>query len=51
MTPGCETGAVIHGGDERQTRSAGEAVPLADFSRLLASFDAADAPTGEDRLS
>ena len=28
-----------HGGDDRQTCTAGEAVPLADFSRLLARFD------------
>ena len=39
LLPGCDTGAVVHGGDERQTRAAGEAVPLADFSRLLARFD------------
>ena len=41
LLPDCDTGAVVHGGDERQTRSAGEAVPLADFSRLLARFDGA----------
>lgn len=51
LLPGCDTGAVVHGGDERQARTAGEAVPLADFSRLLARFDAADAPTSEDGLS
>ena len=41
LLPSCETGAVVHGGDDRQTRTAGEAVPLADFSRLLARFDEA----------
>ena len=39
LLPDCNAGVVIHGGDERQTRSVGEAVPLADFSRLLARFD------------
>ena len=41
LLPGCETGAVVHGGDDRQTRTAGEAVPLADFSRLLVRFNEA----------
>lgn len=39
LLPGRGTGAVVHGDDEFQTRTAGEAVPLADFSRLLARFD------------
>ncbi len=41
LLPDCNAGVVIHGGDERQARSVGEAVPLADFSRLLARFDGA----------
>ena len=39
LLPDCEAGVVVHGGDERQTRSAGQAVPLADFGRLLTRFD------------
>ncbi len=39
LLPDCNVGAVVHGGDEHQTRSAGEAVPLTDFSRLLERFD------------
>ena len=39
LLPGCEAGAVVHGGDERQARGDGEAVPLDDFGRLLARFD------------
>ena len=39
LLPDCDAAAVVHGGDERQTRRAGEAVPLADFSLLLTRFD------------
>ena len=39
LLPDCDAGAVVHGGDERQTRGDGEAVPLDDFGRLLARFD------------
>ncbi len=39
LLPDCAAAAVVHGGDEHQSRNTGEAVPLADFSRLLARFD------------
>lgn len=32
-------GTVVHGGDERQTRSAGDAVPVTGFGALLGRFD------------
>lgn len=39
LIPGCAAGAVVHGGNDRRTRAAGEALPLTDLSALLARFD------------
>ena len=39
FVPGCAAGAVVHGGSDRQTRSAGDAVPIAALGDLLARFD------------
>ena len=39
LVPGCTAGTVVHGGDERQTRSAGDAVPVTGFGALLGRFD------------
>ncbi len=41
LLPDCDAGAVVHGGDEHQNRSVGKAIPLTEFSRLLARFDGA----------
>ena len=39
LVAGCAAGAVVHGGGDRQRRSAGDAVPIADLEGLLARFD------------
>ena len=39
LVPGCAAAAVVHGGDDRQTRRTGDAVPIADLGTLLARFD------------
>ena len=39
LVPGCAAAVVVHGGDDRQTRSIGDAVPIADLGNLLARFD------------
>ena len=39
FVPGCTEGAVVHGGQDRQSRSAGDAVPIAALGDLLARFD------------
>ena len=39
LVPGCAAGAVVHGGNEHQTRSAGDAIPITDFGGLLERFD------------
>ncbi len=41
LLPDCDAGVVVHGGDDHQTRSTGEAIPLTEFSRRLARFDSA----------
>lgn len=39
LVPGCAAGAVIHGGDEYQERSTGNAVPIGALGDLLERFD------------
>ena len=39
LVPGCAAGAVVHGGNEHQARSAGDAIPITDFGGLLERFD------------
>ena len=39
LVPNISMKAVVHGGTDRQSRSAGEAVPLADFEGLLDRFE------------
>ena len=40
LVPNVALRAVVHGGTQRQSRSAGEAIPLADLSALLDRFEA-----------
>ena len=40
LVPNVTVRAVVHGGTQRQSRSAGEAIPLADFAALLDRFEA-----------
>ena len=39
LVPNVTVRAVVHGGTQRQSRSAGEAIPLADFAALLDRFE------------
>lgn len=39
LVPDVTVRAVVHGGTQRQSRSAGEAIPLADFAALLDRFE------------
>ena len=40
IVPDMSVQAVVHGGQERQSRSAGEAIPFADFPEFLERFEA-----------
>lgn len=39
LVPNVAVRAVVHGGTQRQARTAGEAIPLADLSALLGRFE------------
>ena len=46
LIPNIAMKAVVHGGTDRQSRSAGEAVPFGDFAGLLDRFDVEQRVTG-----